>query len=123
MHQQMGGPHMGPMGPVDQQQQQNFPHGGPMQGQGPQPGLVQGPQGGVPTRVDEMNPEERTLMQEIMALRQRNDPRCTQRIKEILKHNPRILAFIKNQNRGQPGSGGPGGPSGPGGPGGQNPRP
>lgn len=107
VHQQMGGPHMGPMGPGDQQPQ-NFPHG-PVQGQAPQPGPSQGPQAGG---YSDLNPNEKELMKEIMELRTKNDPRCTQRIKEILKNNPKILDFIKNQNKGQQG-----GPQG-----GQNPR-
>jgi len=88
--------HMGHPGMMQQQQQQ----GGQMQDQSLQE--AQGGQGqGPATGVNALSQQERKLLKEIMDNKKTKDPRCAQRIKEILLKNPRIKEFIINQGKAQ----------------------
>jgi hypothetical protein len=111
-----GAPHM-MMHPHMQQQQfsQN------MQGPGAQPGFQHGMQqqsaqqaggdqsaqggqgaaGGVLSGLNTLTPQEKKLFKEIMDNKNTKDPRCKQRIKEILLQNPKIKEFIMNQSKAQ----------------------
>jgi len=87
--------HMGhPQGMMQQQQ------GGQIQDQSPQE-VQQGGQGGAVTGVNALSQQEKKLLKEIMENKNKRDPRCAQRIKEILIKHPRIKEFIMNQNKAQ----------------------
>lgn len=88
MHGHMGHPGM-------MQQPQGMPQG---QGQDQSPQDVQG---GAATGVNSLSQQEKKLLKEIMENKNKRDPRCAQRIKEILIKHPRIKEFIMNQNKAQ----------------------
>ncbi len=92
MHGQMGHPGM-------MQQQQGMPQGQQGHGQDQSPQEVQG--GGAATGVNSLSQQEKKLLKEIMENKNKRDPRCAQRIKEILIKHPRIKEFIMNQNKAQ----------------------
>jgi hypothetical protein len=97
MHGHMGHPGM-------MQQHQGMPQG-PGQGQNQGHGQDQSPQevqqGGAATGVNSLSQQEKKLLKEIMENKNKRDPRCAQRIKEILIKHPRIKEFIMNQNKAQ----------------------
>jgi len=93
-NQQFGGHMMNqPMMQQHQHRQQGMQQGGaPVQDQG---------QGGALTGINSLTQQEKNLLKEIMENKKKKDPRCAQRIKEILMKHPRIKEFIMNQNKAQ----------------------
>ena len=70
----------------------------PQAGQ-PQMAVQNQGQGGPLTDITSLTTQEKKLLKEIMEHKNKKDPRCAQKIKEILQKHPRIKEFILNQNK------------------------
>ena len=91
--------HMMPQQQMMQQQQHpNLAQQGMQQAGTP---VQEQAQGGPLTGINSLTPQEKKLLKEIMENKNKRDPRCAQRIKEILIKHPRIKEFIMNQNKAQ----------------------